>query len=118
MALFYLTNDLMFSSRVTGFAQQLGLALRMIGSLAGLLTEAQTTGCQFVLLDLALPGIDPRQTVAEIRTNFPTAKIVAYGPHVHEELLQAAAEAGCEEVLSRGQFHQQIERVLRTYAMS
>ena len=112
MSLYYLTNDLMFSSRVAGVAQQLGLQLRMIGSLANLLDEAKTAGCSFVLIDLTLPGLNPAAAVEQIKAAFPNAELVAYGPHVHEARLQSAAAAGCNEVLTRGQFHQNMEQVL------
>jgi hypothetical protein len=41
---------------------------------------------------------------------------VAYAPHVHEQLLQAAAEAGCNEVFTRGQFDRQMEDIIVRYA--
>jgi hypothetical protein len=42
--------------------------------------------------------------------------IVAYAPHVHEDRLRAATEAGCNEVLSRGQFDRQMDDILARYA--
>jgi hypothetical protein len=39
-------------------------------------------------------------------------RVIAFGPHVHEERLQAARKAGCDEVVSRGQFFAQVEGML------
>jgi hypothetical protein len=39
-------------------------------------------------------------------------RVIAFGPHVHEDRLAAARAAGCDSVLSRGQFFSQAENVL------
>lgn len=107
MPSYYLTNDLFFSSRVTGAAQRLGVDLRVVGSVDKISRE-----CPLVLLDLTLPNLDVAATVQAIKERFPAAKVVAYGPHVHEGVLAAATAAGCDEVLSRGQFDRESERIL------
>jgi CheY-like chemotaxis protein len=114
MRAYYLTADLFFSSRVVGVAQQVGCDLRVVGSLEELLKQATDTGdCRLVLLDLTLPRLDVTETATTIKANYPHARIVAYAPHVHEATLEAAQAAGCDEVLSRGQFNREVERVLR-----
>jgi DNA-binding NarL/FixJ family response regulator len=118
MSNFYFTNDLMFASNGLAAAQAQGQAMRMVASLESLLAEAATSGCRFVILDLALPGIAPNQLVSQLKAAYPQVKIVAYAPHVHGQLMQEAAEAGCDEVLTRGQFHQQMGRLLATYLSS
>ena len=109
MAAFYLTNDLFFSSRVTGIAQRLGLDLRVASSLDKLPAD-----CRLVLLDLTLPSLDVVATVKAVKDKQPAARVIAYGPHVQDALLQAAHAGGCDEVLSRGQYDREIERVLRS----
>jgi hypothetical protein len=42
------------------------------------------------------------------------AETIAFGPHVQESLLAAARTAGCNRILSRGQFHAQIGEILNT----
>jgi len=39
--------------------------------------------------------------------------VVAFGPHVHEERLAAAREAGCDEVLSRGEFFARVNAIVQ-----
>jgi hypothetical protein len=53
------------------------------------------------------------QVVAAARKVSPEAKIIAFGPHVDEQLLASAAAAGADLVLSRGQFHKQYAELLR-----
>jgi hypothetical protein len=51
--------------------------------------------------------------VAQLKTT-PGAPptIIAFGPHVHEALLDAATQAGCDEVFSRGQFFAQLDEII------
>ena len=39
--------------------------------------------------------------------------MIAYGPHVDEAVLADAAEAGCDQVLTRGQFNKQYPELLQ-----
>jgi hypothetical protein len=48
----------------------------------------------------------------------PPKSIIAFGPHVHAEKLQAAEAAGCNLVLTRGQFDSEMETILRQFAVS
>ena len=73
------------------------------------LCEAQHV--EAVLVDLGTPGLKPNdlaERLAPLATGRPA--IVAFGPHVHEALLSAAREAGCDEVVSRGQFSRNLTR--------
>jgi CheY-like chemotaxis protein len=117
MTIAYVTNDLLFASPVKGVAERLGQELEVVGTLDALLEQAKESPLQLVLIDLSAPGIDPRELVEKLRaaTLDSPPKLVAYAPHVHETKLAAATDAGCDEVLTRGQFHGQIERVLTQY---
>lgn len=115
MSILYLTTDLMFSSRVSGAAQSAGAELRVVGSSAGLLESlADNTNTRLVLLDLSLPGLDPTALVPQIRSAISDVAVIAYGPHVHEQKLAAAASAGCDQVLSKGQFSSTISQLIQS----
>jgi CheY-like chemotaxis protein len=113
MTILFLTNDLMFTSRVAGATTRLGMTLKTTGTPAALIDLLAAERESLVLLDLSLLGLDPRALVAELKTiaNPPRA-IIAYGPHVHENRLADAVAAGCDEVLSRGQFSARMEETL------
>src|SRR3954469_16205366 len=62
-----------------------------------------------VVVDLGRRGaID---TVAAIRAA-TTARIVGFGPHVERDLLSAARNAGCDEVLARSVFFSTLDKLL------
>ena len=111
MSILYLTSDLLFSSRVSQTAKQQGIDLQVSGAPDAAIASI-TADTRLVILDLTLPSLDVVSTVARLREANPTVRIVAYGPHVQAGKLNAARAAGCDEVLTRGQFDREIARVL------
>jgi DNA-binding response OmpR family regulator len=110
------TRDLLFSSRVMSEAKRQNLGLSMPGDPDSLLRETRQSGVGLVLLDLANPGCNPSELVPPIRRQLgERGVIIAFGPHVDERGLQAAREAGCDLVLTRGQFNRQMAEVLARY---
>ena len=113
MAVAYLTNDLMFSSRVTAAARDRGIQLDVVSSPDALLEKLASADINLVLLDLNLNGLDIQTLVPQLRAvSDRPVSIIAYASHVHESKLADAKEAGCDEVLSRGQFDNQYGELL------
>jgi CheY-like chemotaxis protein len=111
-AVVFLTSDLMFSSQVLGATKALGHSLGIAANTTDM--AAKLTGdTRLVLVDLTLPALHVEEVVAVVRKTSPDAQIVAFGPHVDEQSLAAAQEAGADLVLSRGQFHKQYAELLK-----
>jgi len=106
----YFTADLMSNSRVSGPAKAQGIPLRVIASKQGVLDtiDIETTA---LLVDLNPPARNAISTIQEAKAAHPDLRIVVHGPHVQVELLGQAKEAGAE-VLTNGQFHQQVDAIL------
>lgn len=124
MHILFLTGDLVFPSRVRGVAEALGARLIMAPRIDALLTkyaeavsgEETADTRALVLLDLNSPGVDAAQVVPRLKELSPPPKaIIAFGPHVHVQKLAAAKEAGCDEVLTRGQFDTQMAELIERY---
>lgn len=90
--------DLMVASRLAGLAG--GRAT--IETSARLDAVQQGDRCDLVLVDLQALAADPAEIVSRAR-GFAPAKVVAFGPHVAKSLLEAAREAGADDVVSRGE---------------
>jgi CheY-like chemotaxis protein len=86
-----LSNDLIFTSRITGTAHKLGLTVQAARSSDLLLTLAwqQTPTC--VLIDLANPGLSVPTLIRQLEEACtPRPGIMAYGSHVDAAGLRAA----------------------------
>ena len=81
-----LTNNLMDSSRVQSAVPD--------GVVARSLNDDALAEADLILLDLT-SGIDPAEVVAI------GPPVVAYGPHVDSDALDAAVASGCREALPR-----------------
>lgn len=112
-----ISTDLMALSAADGAAQRTGVALRTVAP-NGAIEAAGQDAPRVVAIDLTAPIEDLATLVEQLREAAPGVVLVAYGPHVHEARLQAAQEAGCEHVLSRGQFHKGFGELLADYAAS
>jgi DNA-binding NarL/FixJ family response regulator len=108
----FLSSDLMFGSRVVGAVRALGAPLLLVSRM-GELKGKLSPGCRLVMVDLGLDGLDLSEVVTVVRAAAAEARIVAYGAHVNEAALAAASQAGCDQVLTRGQFHNQYAELLK-----
>jgi len=114
----FVSGDLMFGSRVSGVAQQIGMQMQTVMSGAKLLQVVDDLAPKLVIVDLQAPGVDPVAIVKHLSAMPTPPHTVGFGPHVHEQKLQAAQDAGIGTVLTRGQFHSQIGEVLANFVAS
>lgn len=104
-----LSDDLMFTSRITATARSLDLRIATARSMELLLNLAknQTPAC--VIVDLANPGLAIVGLIDGLRESCsPMPRVVAYGSHVDVATLQAARAAGCDIVLPRSKFVEEL----------
>jgi CheY-like chemotaxis protein len=111
MTVILLSADLTVMSRVQGAAAQAGVSTRVVSSAAALNELASGEPATLLIIDLNSPQLDVRSVVERFRATSPEGRIVAFGPHVHEERLAAARAAGCDQVVSRGQFFAQADAI-------
>ncbi len=102
MLCYLLSDDLIFTSRVVGTARAAGLdvkAARSQEQLRNLLAKAEA---RCVLVDLHNPGL----AIVELMKSLPSPRpyVVGYGSHVDTQTLSAARAAGCDLVLPRSKF--------------
>jgi CheY-like chemotaxis protein len=108
-----LSDDLIFTSRVTGTGRDLGLAVQSARSEAALrdLFVQKKPAC--LILDLSNPGLEIANLMDWLKqTGELRPRVVAYGSHVDTATLKAARAAGCDDVLTRSQFVEDLPRKL------
>ncbi len=112
MSAVLLCDDLMFTSRITGVGRDLGLTVVPVRTVAALLGIAQRQPPACVILDLANSGLDVRALIEELAALPRRPRIIAYGSHVDTASLQAARAAGCDVVLPRSKFVEELATAL------
>lgn len=112
MRALYVTSDLLFSSRVSQAARQVGVELQLVASTEAALGELVADETALVMLDLGSISTSLKEFVDNLRARSESLTILAYGPHVDEDALAAARSAGCDLVLTRGQFDREIKQIL------
>ncbi len=107
------TNDLFFLPRAQAAAVAAGMTLRRIGSKADFDDAYSQDGAAFVLIDLESDHETWRRIAASVTSAAGTRPtVVAYGPHIEEELLAEARELGCDPVLPKGAFISRLPKML------
>jgi DNA-binding NarL/FixJ family response regulator len=92
MRIVAITGDLMDRSRISGALDDVEFAR----------DPAACAGADVVVIDLARDAT----IVAAVRAAAPSARIVAFGPHVDTDVLEQAARDGADAVLPRSRFFQ------------
>jgi CheY-like chemotaxis protein len=108
-----LSDDLIFTSRITATARDLGGSVRPARSVEALqaLVQQQAPAC--VIVDLSNPGLRIADLVGWLRETCPRLpRVVAYGSHVDTAGLRAARAAGCDPVLPRSKFVEDLPQAL------
>lgn len=96
--------NLFFASKLFEPAKALGLSTGTADDLA----PEKLAGAKLVLVDLERV---PAERVKLLR-GLTKAHLVGFGSHGATDVLEAAEQAGCDEVLSRGQLSAQVPRLL------
>jgi DNA-binding NarL/FixJ family response regulator len=99
-----LSDDLMFTSRITGTARDLGLQVMPARTPAAVLELARREPLTCAIVDIATAGPNLANLVSSLKALSPAPRVVAYGSHVDTASLQAARLAGCDPVLPRSKF--------------
>jgi hypothetical protein len=110
MTILVSVRDLVFRSKIHAAAERLGVEVRFAPRGTPLSEAARTLGRGTVIADLGEPGV-----LDEIRAAKAAGgvRVVGFLGHLEVDLARAASEAGVDEVLSRGQFVQRLDGLLR-----
>ena len=113
----FLSDDLMFAPRVSGAVLAAGWTLREVGTPTAAIASTETDTPRLLIVDLETTALD----IQGLLSNLPDAarpSVLAFGPHVHHQRLDAAREAGCTMVVSRGGFSSDLPALLSEFLTS
>jgi CheY-like chemotaxis protein len=106
-----LVDDLIFSSKISGTARQLGIPLLTVTTGAALLAEVEKQKPSLIVVDLNARQC-PLDAVEVLAAQGRADSVVAFLSHVQVELAGRARAAGCAAVMPRSEFSQNLATIL------
>ena len=110
-------EDLFFTVKINESAKRAGMPIQFVKTEADTLARAAENPA-LIIIDLNLSRIDPLKLISELKANEETKDIslIGYLSHVQGELKQQAQEAGCDMVMARSAFSQNLPQILKRYS--
>jgi PleD family two-component response regulator len=110
-------DDLFFTVKINESAKRAGLPVEFIKSERDVLEKAKTHPT-LIIIDLNYAGIDSLKLVQDLKAAEDTkaVRLLGYLSHVQGELKLKAQEAGCNMVLARSAFSQNLPQILKRHA--
>jgi len=111
-------DDLIFTSKIRVAASQLGVPVKFARTADAALADMRDQAPSLVIFDLNNPRTDPLGTVRTMKLDATLASIrtVGFVSHVQTELIEAARQAGVDEVLARSAFTTRLAEILSRQA--
>ncbi|HKE22854.1 MAG TPA: hypothetical protein VKB88_10715 [Bryobacteraceae bacterium] len=110
-------SDLFFSVKLTEAAKRNGLALEFVKEPQQVLEKANTKP-SLIVFDLNFDAVGPLDVIRLLKSNPQTKSIslLGYLSHVQGELKQQAQEAGCDMVMARSAFSQNLPQIFKRHS--
>jgi CheY-like chemotaxis protein len=112
-------EDLFFTVKINEAAKRAGLPITFVKSELDALEQAKTQPA-LIIMDINFQGIDPLSLIRKLKADDQTKRInlIGYLSHVQGELKMQAQEAGCDMVLPRSAFSQNLPQILKRHSSS
>jgi len=110
-------NDLFFSVKLTEAAKRNGLALEFVKEPKLVLEKAGETP-SLIVFDLNFDSVEPLKLISELKSK-PLTKgisLIGYLSHVQADLKQQALAAGCDMVMARSAFSQNLPVIFKRHS--
>ena len=110
-------DDLFFTVKINEAAKRAGVAIQFLKSATDVLEQAKSNP-SLIILDLNCQAIDGLKLIGELKANEGTKGISLIGflSHVQGELKVLAQNAGCDMVLPRSAFSQNLPQILKRHS--
>ncbi len=110
-------QDLMFTVKINDAAKKAGLPVEFVKTEEDVLAKAQENPTA-IILDLNMPSVNALKLIRELKKDADLKKIslIAYLSHVQGELKRKALDAGCDIVMTRSAFSQNLPSLLKRHA--
>ena len=111
-----ISDDLLDASKTTGSARAGAIPIMQCKSLTVAILRLKQNEITCCIADLQCPGLDVEGLIALLAEQKKKPRVIAYGSHVDAALLSAARKAGCDEVMPRSQFFEEMPAKIAEWA--
>jgi len=107
-------EDLLFRSKISETASQLGIEASFPRSPKKLLNAVRESPPDLLVLDLNSTRFEPLALLGSIKSEETTRDVSTLGflSHVQKDLAVAAREAGCDRIVARSAFSRDLPKIL------
>ena len=110
-------NDLFFRVKIQEAAKRAGVEIVFVQSQGEALLQAKNQPA-VIILDLNDAKAEPLNTIEKLKSDEGTRNIslLGYVSHVQADLIKTAREKGCDVVMARSAFSQNLPKLLSQYS--
>lgn len=112
-------SDLMFTVKINDAAKKVGIHVDFVKSEKDVLEKAAERPTA-IIMDLNCREIDTIQLIPKLKSNadHKSISLIGYLSHVQGDLKKQAQDAGCDMVMTRSAFSQNLAQILKRHADS
>ena len=120
--IYFFIDDLFFTAKIQETARKLGVKVSFVKNekeqLAVLTSGEEETRPALIVFDLNNANAKPMTLIPKLRTKLKkTVSIIGFLSHLQGDLKAKAVEAGCDTVMPRAAFSQNLPNLLRRYGI-
>ncbi len=110
-------TDLFFSVKIMDAAKKAGMTIELLKDAKQVIEKAALNPA-VIIVDLNLESVDPIKLITKLKgsAELKSTGVIGFLSHVQAELKQKATEAGCDMVLARSAFSQNLPAILKRYS--
>ncbi len=105
-------EDLLFRSKISETAEQLGIEAKFPRNRRKLLEALRESPPDLLVLDLNSARFEPLDILRTVKSDEVGIPTVGFLSHVQRDLAVAAKEAGCDRVMARSAFTRDLPKIL------
>jgi CheY-like chemotaxis protein len=119
--IFAFVDDLFFQAKIQETARKLNVKLEFVKTEADLTDKIKLNGEEkpsLIIFDLNHNSVKPLTLIPKLKSKLKKTSVIGFLSHVQGDLKQKAHEVGCDMVLPRSAFSQNLPQLLRRHGAS
>jgi len=110
-------NDLFFSVKITDAAKRAGIPVEFVKDEKEVIAKAKTRPT-LIIFDLNFDRVEPLKLISKLKSgaDYKGISLIGYLSHVQGDLKIKAQEAGCDMVMARSAFSQNLAQILKRHS--